>query len=122
MTLQNKTLKAFFTILFLCNCIFADAQFTANTKQTFNSAGSFIENKGQYGSTYKGQEVMGNILYGFEGHDMPILFTKKGMIFLQRKVESINHKEKEKLEKQGIPEEEIERKKIVTDRPLPWSG
>ena len=116
--------KALFSLLLLFTCIFAEAQFISNTIKTFNSAGSFIENKGQYGTTYKSQETMGNILYGFEGHDMPILFTKKGIIFLQRKVESISHREKEKLEKQGIPEEELENKKTVTDRAITmeWLG
>jgi gliding motility-associated-like protein len=124
MILKNIFLKSFLVAILLCSGIFAQAQFTANTKQTFNSAGSFIENIGQYGTTYKGQETMGNILYGFEGHDMPILFTKKGIIVLQRKVEKISKAEEEKLEKQGVPEEEIEHKKIVTDRAITmeWIG
>jgi gliding motility-associated-like protein len=96
----------------------------SNLKQTFNSAGSFIENIGQYGKTYKGHENMDTILLGYEGLGMPILFTKKGVIHFQRKVENISHKEKEKLEKNGLPEEEIERKKIVTDRAITmeWIG
>jgi gliding motility-associated-like protein len=124
MILKNTFLKLLFIIILLCSNIFAEAQFTANTKQTFNSAASFIENIGQYGTSYKGQETMGEILYGFEGHDMPILFTKKGLIFLQRKVEKISKAEEEKLEKQGISEEEIEYKKIVTDRAITmeWVG
>jgi hypothetical protein len=124
MSLKKIILKSFFTIALLCNSILANAQFTANTKQTFNTANAFIENIGQYGNTYKGQETMGNILYGFEGHSMPILFTKNGLIYLQRKVENISHREKEKLEKQGVPEEEIEHKKIVTDRAITmeWVG
>jgi hypothetical protein len=124
MILKKIFLKSFFAITLLCSSIFAYAQFTANTKQTFNSAGSFIENIGQYGNTYKGQENMGEILFGFEGHDMPILFTKKGIIVLQRKVERISKAEEEKLEKQGVPEEEIEHKKTVTDRAITmeWLG
>ncbi len=70
-------------------------------KQYFNSPSSFIENIDQYGKTYRGYENMDTILLGFEGFGMPILFTKKGLIHLQRKVVSISHKEKEKLEKQG---------------------
>ena len=89
MMLKKIFLKSFLVGILLCSRIFAQAQFTANTKQTFNAAGSLIENIGQYGSSYKGQENMGEILYGFEGHDMPILFTKKGLIILQRKVEKI---------------------------------
>jgi hypothetical protein len=124
MHIKKILLKPFLIVTLLCSSIFAQAQFTSNTKQTFNSAASFIENIGQYGTTYKGQESMGNILYGFEGHSMPILFTKKGIIILQRKVESRSQREKQKLEKQGIPEETIEHKKTVTDRAitLEWLG
>ncbi len=120
--------KIFSACIFMCCSFFAQAQkntaFTSNTTQTFTSANSFIENKGQYGSTYKGQENMGSILYGFEGHSMPILFTKKGLIYLHRKVKSISKEEEKKLEKQGLPEEEIEHKKIVTDRAITmeWLG
>ena len=124
MMLKNIFLKSLLAAILLCSCIFVQAQFTANTKQTFNAAGSFIENKGQYGSSYKGQETMGTILYGFEGNDMPILFTKKGLLFLQRKVDKISKAEEEKLEKLGVTEEEIEHKKIVTDRAITmqWLG
>jgi hypothetical protein len=124
MILKSPFCKAFFVTILLCSCIYAQAQFTSNTSRTFNAASSFIENKGQYGTTYKGQENMGSILYGFEGHSMPILLTKKGLIYLQRKVENISKEEEKKLEKQGIPEEEIEHKKIVTDRAITmeWLG
>lgn len=55
---------------------------------------------------------------------MPVLFTKNGLIYLQRKVENISKKEEESLEKEGLPEEEIERKKNVTDRTITmeWVG
>ncbi|MCX6317257.1 MAG: SprB repeat-containing protein [Bacteroidetes bacterium] len=76
----------------------------------------FIQNIGQYGQTVKGAEGMGPVLYGYEGLDMPILFTAKGFIHLQRKVVKISHEEEERLEKAGVPEEEIESKKNVTDR------
>jgi hypothetical protein len=82
----------------------------------FGSSNSFIENIGQYGKKMAGYESMGAIKYGYEGLGMPVLFTSEGLIHLQRKVEKISHKEEEKLEKLGIPEEEIERKKVVTDR------
>lgn len=76
----------------------------------------FIENKGQYGHTVKGVEHMGPVLYGYEGLGMPVLFTAKGLIHLQRKLDKISHAEEERLEKMGVPEEEIEKKKIITDR------
>lgn len=83
-----------------------------------NSTGNFIENKGQYGSTVKGQEAMGVVKFAYEGLDMPVLFTPKGVIHLQRKLSKISHAEEERLEKQGVPEPEIERKRIVTDRTI----
>jgi len=77
---------------------------------------AFIENIGQYGKTMAGYENMGTIKYGYEGLGMPVLFTPKGLIYLQRKVTGLTHRQEEKLEKQGLPEEEIERQKNVTDR------
>ncbi len=84
----------------------------------------FIENKGQYGKTIKYHEEMGKIIYGFEGLDMPVLFTTKGLVHLQRKVDKISHAEEELLEKKGIAEEDIERKRNVTDRiiTMQWLG
>lgn len=85
---------------------------------------SFIKNMGQYGPSLKGHESMGNIKFGYEGLDMPILFTPKGVIHLQRSYKRISHAEEEKLEKQGIREEEIERRLKITDRviTLEWLG
>lgn len=105
-----------------------EATSTANNQtlltNTSGSAFSFIENVGQYGEKMRGQEQMGNILYGYEGLDMPVLFTPKGLIHLQRKYERIPHDEEERLEKQGVPEEEIERKLRITDRviTMEWIG
>ncbi len=88
------------------------------------SQNSFIENIGQYGETMTGFSIMGKIQYGFEGFRMPVLFTSKGLIHLQRKIENISKQEEEKLEKKGIPEEEIERKRKVTDKTITmeWLG
>ena len=90
----------------------------------FGSRYRFVENIGQYGSVMQGYESMGTILYGYEGLGMPVLFTNKGLIHLQRKEEKISHEEEERLEKQGVSEEEIENKKIVTDRviTMEWAG
>ncbi len=90
----------------------------------FGEQKDFIQNIGQYGQTMKGHENMGVIKYGYEGLNMPVLFTPKGLIHLHRKVEKISHAEEERLEKQGVPEEEIERKKIITDRAITmeWLG
>lgn len=93
-----------------------------NLKVQFGSA--FIQNIGQYGKTIKGYENMGPVLYGYEGPGMPVLFTTKGIIHLQRKIEMISRREEKKLEMQGLPEAEIERKRNVTDRviTMEWAG
>ncbi|MEO7312609.1 MAG: hypothetical protein ABIX01_19645 [Chitinophagaceae bacterium] len=93
----------------------------------FNQPGNrnaFIENIGQYGNLLPGHEQMGAIRYGYEALDMPVLFSANGVIYLQRKIVSISHQEKEKLEEQGLSEEEIERKANITDRliTMEWLG
>jgi hypothetical protein len=94
------------------------AQHKPATGNTLTGAADFIENIGQYGTTMKGFDAMGKIVYGYEGLDMPVLFTPKGLIHLQRKLSKISHAEEERLEKQGIPENEIERKRNITDRTI----
>ena len=91
---------------------------------TLRASYSFISNIGQYGETMKGYEQMGVLRYGYEGLDMPVLFTPKGLIYLHRKYERISHAEEERLEKQGVREEEIERKLVITDRviTMEWVG
>ncbi len=117
--------------LFICLYNFSSAQKAPNiscksitTIPAFNGSNSFIENIGQYGTSMSGYENMGNIQFGYEGLDMPVLFTPKGLIHLQRKIEKISHAEEEKLEKQGLPEAEIERRRKITDRVISteWIG
>lgn len=91
---------------------------TSHLAKTIQPAGSFIENIGQYGTLMKGYENMGPIRYGYEGLDMPVLFTTKGVIYLQRKITKLTHSQEEKLEKQGLKEDEIERQRNVTDRTI----
>lgn len=83
---------------------------------TYNLFRGFIENKGQYGKSVKGYEQLGPVLYAYEGLVMPVLFTSKGLIHLQRKLDKLSHAEEERLEKSGMSEDEIEKKKIITDR------
>jgi large repetitive protein len=127
------TFLAYFTLFNLNICLGCFAQSssptatlktTANIRQTLVPTGAFIENIGQYGKAMAGYENMGAIKYGYEGLGMPVLFTSKGLIHLQRKVEKISEWEEERLVKQGIPEEEIERKMNVTDRAITmeWMG
>jgi len=96
----------------------------ASTANSTTATSSFVKNIGQYGETMKGYEEMGTIQYGYEGLDMPVLFTPKGLIHLHRKYERISHSEEERLERQGVREEEIERRLIITDRviAMEWIG
>lgn len=126
---QNSLTAKVIFLLFFILAIFSvksqtKSEFIAPSKNAFLAGQSFIENVGQYGKAFKGGENLGAILYGFEGHDMPILFTKKGIIILQRKVVVLEQEQKEKLERQGKSEEEIEHKKTVTDRSIKmeWVG
>ncbi len=119
-----------FILVALCNVSLAQsvsapsAKSISGLKQTSNSPQSFIENKGQYGKTMDTYESMGEIKFGYEGLIMPILFTPKGLIHLQRKIEKLSHKQEEGLEKQGFVEDEIERQRNVTDRTITmqWIG
>jgi hypothetical protein len=93
-------------------------------RQSLSPENVFIENIGQYGQLMKGYEKMGEVKFGYEGLDMPVLFTPKGLIHLQRRLEGLSQREKEKLEKRGIREEEIVGKTTVTDRTITmeWVG
>lgn len=76
--------------LFLVIPVFTSAQFQAKPIQqtvasvnNMNAAtGMFIENIGQYGQTVTGYEAFGVVKYGYEGLEMPVLFTEKGIIHL----------------------------------------
>ena len=99
---------------------FAKPAFAANPAPN----NSFIENAGQYGKTMEGFSSLGKIRFGYEGLGMPVLFTDNGLVFLQRKVEKLSHREEEKLEKAGAKEEDIENRRKVTDRTvaMSWIG
>jgi gliding motility-associated-like protein len=126
--LKILKLPQFLFFLVISNSITAQSQspikLITSTKNTLLYSNALIENIGQYGKTYKGQESMDTILFGFEGATMPVLFTQKGIVFLQRKVERPSKREQVKLEKQGLSEEEIENKKTITNRAitLEWIG
>ena len=88
----------------------------AGFKNAMQKEHLFVENTGQYGEKIVGCENMGSVKFGYEGMDMPVLFTNKGLIHLQRKINPITEEQEEKFEKEGLPGEEIERKRTVTDR------
>lgn len=79
-------------------------QSLSHVNSTLIPTGVFIENVGQYGKSMEGYENMGLIRFGYEGFGMPVLFTPKGLIHLQRRSEKISRDEEERMEKQGIPE------------------
>jgi hypothetical protein len=60
-----------------------------------------VQNIGQYGQQMLGQEDMGKILYGYEGMGMPVLFTQKGLVILQRKIVPLSKSATEALEKRS---------------------
>jgi gliding motility-associated-like protein len=88
----------------------------ANNADLFGIRTGYIENIGQYTSALPGYAYMGNILYGYEGLNMPVLFTSKGIIFLQRKIKKPSKEEIERMERKGMREEEIQEKIIPADR------
>src|SRR3954469_23000355 len=61
--------------------------FTTHNPDLFGTARGFIKNVGQYGNSVSEYPGMGTILYGYEGLGMPVLFTSKGWMRLQRKIE-----------------------------------
>ncbi len=79
---------------------------TPENQDVFGVSKSFIENKGQYGTTLKGFDQMGKIKYGYEGFAMPVLFTDKGLILMHRKLRGPSKEELEREEKKGKRENE----------------
>ncbi len=82
----------------------------------FATGTRYIENIGQYGDTLTGHARLGKILYGFEGLDMPVLFTPKGMICLQRKMNKFTAEQMEEMERSGTLNKELKEGTYYTDR------
>lgn len=81
----------------------------------FGTGTKFIENIGQYGNTVANFDKMGKILYGYEGLGMPVLFTAKGLIHLQRKIKKPQYSGNEKKEERGLAEKN---KSVTIDRTI----
>jgi len=96
--------------------IFSAGTMPGNPTDPFGKAACFIENIGQYGETLKGYEYMGRILYAYEGMGMPVLFTEKGIIHIQRKSEGPDEEEREKEIRAGKKAEDEEEERILIDR------
>jgi gliding motility-associated-like protein len=99
---------------------FAKTRFIAGKdNDLFGKRRSFITNIGQYGEIQSEYPEMGKILYGYEGFDMPVLFTAKGLIHLQRKFIDKKNRKDEYLEK----EEEIKPENIINRTVvMQWEG
>ncbi|MFN8253073.1 MAG: gliding motility-associated C-terminal domain-containing protein [Ferruginibacter sp.] len=80
-----------------------------SAKKNIFSPELFINNIGQYGKRYSRQASMGEILYGYEGFGMPVLFTKRGIIYLHRSIKKYNCKQERLAGKKSAREEEIEK-------------
>jgi len=80
----------------------------------FGTRAAFIENIGQYGDVMPGHTDMDEIKFRYEGLAMLVLFTQRGLIHLQRKVEGPSEQEREKQERKGVKQEhEMEDKKAI---------
>lgn len=77
----------------------------------FGTQGSYIQNIGQYGDTLTGFGNLGPVLYGYEGLPMPVLFTSKGVIHLQKQQRQLTYEERSTMINAGMSKEQ--RKKIT---------
>ena len=76
--------------------------------------GRFISNIGQYNDSLTGFGNMGKILYGYEGLKMPVLFTPRGLIHLQRSTRSPSAGEIAGMRKKGMTDRDIWKQNSTT--------
>lgn len=125
---KRATLQISITLLLSGVLYFAQAQprikALPDLKEAISRQHIFTENIGQYGKTIEGFPAMGDIKFGYEGLGMPVLFTSNGLVHLQRKIEKLRQQEARMLKKKGIPEDELEKKRTVTNRTITmeWLG
>ncbi|MEO8146092.1 MAG: T9SS type A sorting domain-containing protein [Bacteroidia bacterium] len=98
--------------------IFSSKKTENENSDIFGTDTHFVENIGEYGDTVNSFGRMGKIKYGYEGFLMPVLFTNKGLIYLQRKVKMPSEEEKEGMIKRGMTPEQIAAKNKITDRTI----
>jgi hypothetical protein len=96
---------------------------TSNEGDLFGKKYAFIENVGQYESALSKQTDMGTIRYAYEGLDVPVFVTQKGLVFFHRAF----IKSKKKYEESEEEEEEEElhagvRKSIDRVITMKWKG
>jgi hypothetical protein len=92
-----------------------------NSNSPFGNTKDFIENKGQYGAAIG---RMGNIQFGYEGFDMPVLFTNKGLVQLNRERKGTGEEEREAMQRKGVSPEKIAALTKTEDRfiNIEWLG
>lgn len=106
----------------------APVNFTSsNNGDIFGTAKGFIENIGQYGQLFPQFPSLGKPRFAYEGFGMPVLFTSKGLIHLQRKIigESEAEREREeRREKKKGKEARVEEEIKAEDRSISmeWLG
>ncbi len=93
--------------------IFTTEKINGVDADLFGTQKRFVENIGQYGENMPKFAQMGKILYGYEGLLMPVLFTEKGIIYLQQKVEGPSEEEREKMERKGLTEKNGVEEKVT---------
>ena len=95
---------------------------TKGASDLFNKSKCFIKNVGQYNDSNTAYKNMGTVRYGFEGFTMPVLFTDKGLVYLQGKLKNTPHKERHDRarEKERVEEEMEKRKYIYSYITMEW--
>jgi gliding motility-associated-like protein len=88
-----------------------------NNGDLFGTRTGYVENIGQFDPP-AAYAYMGKVLYGYEGLNMPVLFTARGVISLHRKIKKPSKDEIERMERKGMSEREIEEKIIPVDRTI----
>jgi hypothetical protein len=92
-------------------------------RNQFFGTSSFIENIGQYNQT--APTSMGKVLYGFDGFESPVVFTKKGVTYCFVKTEITDEKEIKRELAKGEPLAEVMRehtKKTKQVVNMAWIG
>jgi gliding motility-associated-like protein len=95
--------------------IFPAESIVNKNTDVFGAETRFVANIGQYGDTVAGYGRMGKINFGYEGFSMPVLFTPKGIIYIQQQIITPSQEEKEAMQKSGMKPEEIIAKNKITN-------
>ncbi|WP_066405852.1 gliding motility-associated C-terminal domain-containing protein [Flavisolibacter tropicus] len=84
----------------------------------FGDSHVFIENIGQYEQMLKSYEHLGAIRFTYNGLSWPVLFTDKGVIYQQQKVEKRSGEELEEAERKGLLDEKEENQFVIENNTI----